>query len=203
MRRRLATSVTFATALLLAAPAPSPAVLSLGFVTPPALPTLSTVALNGKTQTTNTTMTNFSVEDTRALKSGWNVTVQGQSGSGKSAVLAQYCPKAKCGSTAEGYVASGFSLPANSLVLNSTGASLTGGLGTAPSFQCGGGCNVDSASAVKVISAPSGITASEGTWSTTGFSSGSLQLKTSASLRALPSEEVYRVNILWTLSSGP
>ena len=201
--RRLGTATLLAAAALCAWPAGAAALVTLAFVTPPALPTLTTLTLSGKTQTTNTTMTNFSVEDTRLLKSGWNVTVQGQSGSGKSAVFAQYCGKAKCGSDNEGYVAAGFTLAANSLVLNTTGASLTGGLGTAPSFQCGSGCNVDSATAVKVISAPSGLSASEGTWSTTGFSATSLALKTAASLRALPSEEVYRVNILWTLSSGP
>ena len=38
---------------------------------------------------------------------------------------------------------------------------------------------------------------------TTGFSATSLVLNTATSLRALSNEEVYRVNILWTLSSGP
>jgi hypothetical protein len=202
LRLALAAAAVATTAVCAWVPAAN-ALLTLQFVSAPALPALTTVTLNAKSQTTKTTMTNFSVEDTRVLKSGWNVTVQGASGPGKSAVFAQYCPKAKCGATAEGYVGAGFTLPAGSLVLNSTGASLTGGTGSTPSFQCGSGCNVDSATAVKVVSGPSGLTASEGTWSTTGFSSSSLALKTAASLRALPSEEVYRVNILWTLSSGP
>src|SRR5438105_420575 len=68
------------------------------FATAPTLPTLPNVTLNGKSQTVNTTMTNFSVIDTRGTKSGWNVTVAGQSGTGKSAVFAQYCPKPTCGS---------------------------------------------------------------------------------------------------------
>src|SRR5690242_3694279 len=122
MGRPLRVSLVLATGMLLAAPAAAQALVQLAWGTAPALPTLTTVALKGKTQTTNTTMTNFSVEDTRLLKSGWNVTVQGTSGSGKSAVFAQYCPKAKCGSASEGYVGGGFTLPANSLTLNSTGA---------------------------------------------------------------------------------
>jgi hypothetical protein len=89
------------------------------FGTVPTLPSLATVALNGKSQTINTTMTNFSVIDTRGTKSGWNVTVAGQAGTGKSAVFAQYCPKAKCGANAEGYVSGGQKMAANSLTLNS------------------------------------------------------------------------------------
>ena len=68
---------------------------SLSFSPAPAMPTLSTVTLNGEAQTTNTAMTNFGVADSTGSGSGWNVTVEGQSGTGKSAVFAQYCPKAK------------------------------------------------------------------------------------------------------------
>jgi hypothetical protein len=42
-----------------------------------------------------------------------------------------------------------------------------------------------------------------GTWLTTGFSATSLALATPTTLKVLPSEEVYRVNLLWTLSTGP
>jgi hypothetical protein len=201
--RRLATATICAVALALGWPAGAGALLTLAFATPPALPALTTITLSGKTQTTNTKMTNFAIEDTRVLKSGWNVTVQAQSGTGKSAVFAQYCGKAKCGSDPEGYVAGGRSLVAESLTLNTTGASLTGGSGSTPAFQCNSGCAVDSAAAVKVVSGPSGLNASEGVWTTTGFSATSLALKTPAVLRTLSNEEVYRVNILWTLNSGP
>jgi hypothetical protein len=172
----------------------------LKFVTVPALPALPAITINAHSQTLNATMNNFSVADTRTAKSGWNVTVAGQTGTGKSAVFAQYCPKAKCGSESEGYAAGGSTLAANSLTLSSTGAKFTG-TGTAPTFQCATACNVDSATAVKIASAATG--AGEGTWTTTGFSATSLALSVPTTLRGLPAEEVYRVNILWTLATGP
>jgi hypothetical protein len=172
------------------------------FGSAPALPTLSAVTLNAKAQTVNTTMTNFSVTDTRGTKSGWNVTVAGQSGTGKSAVFAQYCGKAKCGTDAEGYVSGGQKLAASSLTLNTTGAKFTGGFGTAPTLQCASGCKVDGASAVKIASAATGG-AGETTWTTTGFTSTSLALAVPTTLRALTNEEIYRVNVIWTLSTGP
>ena len=168
----------------------------------PALPTLSTVTLNGKSQTVNTTMSNFAVIDTRGTKSGWNVTVIGQSGVGKSAVFKRYCPKVKCGTDAEGYVTGGSTLAANSLKLNSTGAKFSGGTGAAPTLQCAASCNVDSAAAVKIASAATGG-AGESTWTTSGFAATSLALAAPTTLHALSNEEVYRVNILWTLSTGP
>jgi hypothetical protein len=177
---------------------------SLSFSTAPALPTLGAVTLNGQAQTTNGTMTNFGVADATGSGSGWNVTVEGQSGTGKSAVFAQYCGKASCGGDSEGYVAGGRTLAANSLTLNSTGASFaaqSGTSGTAPAPQCSASCNVDSATPVKVASAAS--SAGMGTWATTGFSGSSLALSTPSTLKVLPSEEVYRLNLLWTLSTGP
>jgi WxL domain surface cell wall-binding len=174
---------------------------SLEFTSAPKLPTLTGVTLSGKSQTVNTTMTNFSVTDTRSTKSGWNLTAVGQSGTGKSAVFAQYCPKALCGTDLEGYVSGGQKMAAASLKLTSTGATFTGGTGTAPTLQCSTACSVDGASAVKIASAAIG--AGEGTWTTTGFTATSLALAVPTTLRALKSEEVYRVNILWTLSSGP
>lgn len=172
------------------------------FKTAPALPTLTSVTLNAQAQTVNTTMTNLSVTDTRGTKSGWDITVAGQAGEKKSAVFAQYCPVAKCGATPEGYVAAGQKMAANSLKLNSTGATFTGGTGSPPTLQCSTACNVDSAKAVKIASAATGG-AGESTWTTTGFSATSLALAVPTTLRALPSEEIYRVNILWTLATGP
>jgi len=128
MRRRalLAAAAITLSALSL----PSTAGASLAFGTAPKLPTLPTVTINAKSQTINATMATFSVATTET--SGWNVTVQGQSGTGKSAVFAQYCASAKCGTTAEGYVTSGFTLPADSLKLNTTGAKFSGHLTNAP-----------------------------------------------------------------------
>jgi hypothetical protein len=41
------------------------------------------------------------------------------------------------------------------------------------------------------------------TWLTTGFGATSLALATSSTLKALSNGEIYGVNLLWTLSSGP
>jgi hypothetical protein len=177
---------------------------ALTFSTAPAMPTLKEVALNGGAQTTNSTMTNFGVQDATGTGSGWNTTLAGQSGTEKSAVFAQYCPTATCGADTKGYVPSGATLPANSLTLNSTGASFSaqsGSTGTAPTLQCAASCNVDSASAVKIASAA--VKAGEGTWLTTGFSATSLALATPSTLQALSNGEIYRANLLWTLSTGP
>src|SRR5947209_7541210 len=50
---------------------------ALSFYTAPAMPTLTSVTLNGAAQTTNTAMTNFAVQDGTGTGSGWNVTVNG------------------------------------------------------------------------------------------------------------------------------
>ena len=187
--------------LALALPMPMPAwgAGTLAFGTAPKLAALPAVTLNAGAQTVTATMASFSVSDTRATKSGWNVTAIGQSGTGKSAVFKQYCPKAKCGTDAEGYVTGGHTLAANSLQLTSSGASFAGGTGSTPKLLCATSCNVDSATAVKVASAET----SESTWTASGWSTTSLKLSTPTTLRVLPSEEIYRVNILWTLASGP
>ena len=178
---------------------------ALSFSTSPAMPTLTSVTLNGEAQKTNTTMTNFGVADATGSGAGWNVTVNGQSGSEKSAVFAQYCPNATCGSDSKGYVPSGATLPANSLTLSSTGASFVAqkeSTGTAPELKCtASACNVDSASAVKIASAA--LNAGMGTWLAEKWSGTSLTLSTPTSLKALANSEVYRVNLLWTLSTGP
>jgi hypothetical protein len=177
---------------------------SLSFSTTPAMPTLSAVTLKAEAQTTHTEMTNFGVADATGSGSGWNVTVNGQSGSGKSAVFAQYCPKATCGSDSEGYVGSGATLPANSLTLNSTSASFKaegGSSGTLPELKCSSACNVDSASAVKIASAAE--KAGMGTFKTTAWTATSLSLATPSTLKVLSNEEIYRVNLLWTLATGP
>ncbi len=176
----------------------------LSFQAPPALPTLSSIALNGKAQTTNTSMNPFVVVDATGTGSGWNLTVEGQSGTGKSAVFAQYCPNAKCGSDPEGFVSGGQTLPADSLTLSSTGASFVGQLGTtgnAPKLQCSTACNVDHGSAVRIASAAK--EAGLGTWRTTGFVATSLALVTPSTLKVVPNEEVFRVNEVWSLTSGP
>jgi hypothetical protein len=175
---------------------------ALGFTEKPALPTLGTVTLNGGAQTVHATMTTFSVTETFGESGGWNVTVNGLSGSGKSAVFAQYCPNTTCGTDAKGYVTGGQSLPTDSLTLNSSGASFTGGSGTAPTLQCSTSCNVDSPTAVKIASRATGASFGS-TWKASGFSTSSLSLKVKSTLRALNAEEIYRVDVLWTLATGP
>jgi hypothetical protein len=178
---------------------------SLSFSAAPALPTLTAITLNGQAQTTNTTMTNFTVVDATGSGSGWNVTVNGNSNATKSPVFKQYCPNATCGTdSGPGYVASGQALSANSLTLASTAASYTGlngTTGTAPTLQCGSACNVDSASAVKIASAATN--AGMGTWATTGWSGTSLALSTPSTLKTLQINEVYRADLVWTINSGP
>jgi hypothetical protein len=196
-------SATCAFAAALLYPATAAALLELRFSAPPALPSLPSLTLDGRAQSDSTAMTPFAVEDTRLTKSGFNITAQGQSGTGRSPVFAQYCPKAKCGADAEGYVTGGSKLPPGSLTLNSTGASFTGGLGTAPTLECASGCALDGATAVKIASSATGLLAGEGVWSTSGFSSNSLALAAPTTIRALQNEEIYRANVLWTLSTGP
>jgi hypothetical protein len=178
---------------------------SLSFSATPAMPTLTAITLNGQAQTTNTTMTNFTVQDATGSGSGWNVTVNGNSNAGKSAVFKQYCPNATCGTdSGPGYITGGQTLAANSLTLSSTGASFSsqnGSTGTAPTLQCASACNVDSASAVKIASAAAN--AGMGTWATTGWSGTSLALSTPTTLKTLQTGEVYRVDLVWTLNSGP
>jgi hypothetical protein len=177
---------------------------TLSFEVAPDVGSLPGVTLDGQAQTTTAQMTNFAVDDTTGSGSGWNVTVNGDSGTGKSAVLKQYCTQAGgCGSDPLGYVSGGQALPAGSLKLNTTGASLTGANGTAPTFQCSASCSVDAAAAspskVAVAAAGAGL----GPWQTSGFSASSLSLSVPTTLRVLPANEVYRADLLWTLSTGP
>lgn len=177
---------------------------TLAFGTAPDVPDLPGVTLNGQSQSDTAQMANFSVADATGSGSGWNVTVAGDSAGGKSAVFKEYCTVANCGANPAGYVAGGQTLAANSLVLTSTGASfnaLNGTTGTAPTHQCGSGCNVDSASPVKVVSAASG--AGMGTYATLNYGVSSLALSVPTTVRALATNEVYHVDLVWTLSSGP
>ena len=181
------------------------------FTTSPALPVLPGVTLNGEAQTTTTTMSNFTVDDARAgAGAGWNVTVASLAtvGSTVSETFKEYCNSASpCGgNAAERYVSGGRELPANSLTLKKTTASFTalpGGTGSAPTLECATECHVDHSTPEKVASAATGG-AGKGGWQTTGFSGASLSLATPMNLYVLPNaNEVYRVDIVWTLNSGP
>ncbi len=175
---------------------------TLSFLTAPGLPSLMSMTLNGLAQTTNTVMTNFAVTDTTGSGAGWNITVSGLTGTGKSAVFMQYCGQATCGTdSGPGYISSpGYALPERSLTLNSTSAKFSPET-AAPTYRCNSGCFVDSGSPVKVIEAAVGN--GLGTFTTNSWSGTSLSLATPASLHVLQKDEIYRVNLLWTLNSGP
>ncbi|TML83092.1 MAG: hypothetical protein E6G07_01955 [Actinobacteria bacterium] len=178
---------------------------SLVFGTAPDVPNFPALTLNGQAQTLNAQMNNYSVGDGSGSGAGWNVTVNGDGSGGKSAVFKQYCPNATCGTdTGPGYVSGGATLAANSLSLSSSGAGFTalfGTTGTAPTHQCSSGCNVDSATAVKTVSAASG--AGIGTYQTNGYSATSLGVSAPTTITTLLANEVYRVDLLWSLNSGP
>ena len=178
---------------------------TLTFGTAPDVPNMPALTLNGQAQTLNAQMANFSMSDASGSGSGWNTTVIGDTSAGKSAVFKQYCPNATCGSdSGPGYVTSGATLAANSLTLNSTVAAFTaqnGTTGTAPTQQCGSGCNVDSASSSKVVSAA--LNAGMGTYQANSYSATSLALNAPTTIKALQANEVYRVDLVWSLNSGP
>ena len=178
---------------------------TLSFSTAPNLPNMPGLTLSGAAQTITAAMANFAVDDETGSQSGWNVTVNGDSGGGKSAVFARYCPNAGgCGADALGYPGGGASLGASSLTLSTSGATITGGVGTAPTFQCtGSACALDvaSGSPAKVLSAASAGAAA--TWTTASFGASSLSLSAPTTVRVLPASEVYRIDLLWTLGTGP
>jgi putative surface cell wall-binding protein len=180
---------------------------SLAFTTAPDVPNLPALTLNGQAQTLNATMNSFGVDDATGGGAGWNVTVSGDNTGGKSAVFKRYCTQAGgCTGDPFGYVAGGATLAANTITLNSTSASFSaqgGTTGTAPTHQCNAGCFVDAAPAspVKVVSAAA--SAGMGTYATTGWTATSVAAATPSTVTALPANEVYRVDLLWTLGSGP
>ncbi|MGZ6687341.1 MAG: hypothetical protein ACXVHQ_07560 [Solirubrobacteraceae bacterium] len=174
---------------------------TVALTTAPTLPALSGVTLNGQTQSTFTLWSNAMKITSSGTNNGWNLTVNGNSAAGKSAVFKQYCPNATCDThTGPGYVSGGFTLPADSLTLNTSGASWTGAA-PRPAYQCSVSpfCKVDHAAATKVVSASTGVALA--TW--TGSGTSVLTLATPATLRKLQTGEVYRVDVVWTLSSGP
>jgi hypothetical protein len=199
-RLRLRRIWTAALVFLAASAPPADAIVS--FSTAPNVPNLPAVTLDGTAQTVNATMANWGVSQTLAV-SGWNVTVSGDSGAGKSAVFKQYCPNATCGThSGPGYISGGETLSAGSLQLNSTAASWTGNIGTPPSHLCNSSCSLDTTTAVKVASASSATLL--GTWSTTDHGSTSIALSVPTTIRVLTEPgEIYRLDLVWTLNTGP
>ena len=56
-------------------------------------------------------------------------------------------------------------------------------------------------SAVRTVSAASG--AGMGTWQTSGYGASSLGLSAPTTVKALQTNEVYRLDLVWSLNSGP
>jgi hypothetical protein len=188
---------------------------TLSLTTPPVTPILPTLVLNGAAQTLNTTEGSWTAADATGSGSGWNLNVIGDSSALKSAVFKEYCTDgtatngcntAVSGGPGPGYVTtSPQTLAANSLKLNSTGATMTAGggtTGTAPTHSCAAGCNMDSASAVKTASAA--VSAGLGTWTGGAYSGTSVALSAPTTVKAIGTgNKVYRVDLIWTLSTGP
>lgn len=180
---------------------------ALGYGESPGVPGIPSAGPNGQQQTLSARMDDFEVTDASGAGDGWNITVNGVDGPGKSPVLKQYCPNPTCGpDTGPGYVFGGATLPANSLLLDSRGASFSpkaGTTGTAPIHECDSGCFVDAfpSSPSKIVTAADG--AGMGTFQTRGYSSSSVALAEPSTVDALPAGEVYRVDLAWSLNNGP
>jgi hypothetical protein len=201
-KRCLGVGLALASVVALAASAPPPAGAAVSFSTAPNAPNLPSVTLNAQAKTVNATMANWGVSQT-STQSGWNVTVQGDASGGKSPVFKVYCPNTTCGTdTGPAYVTGGSTLPANSLKLNSTGAGWTTGTGTKPTHSCNSGCNVDASAPVKVASATTAVGLT--TWTTATYSATSLALSVPTTIRT-PAQtgEVYHLDLVWTLNTGP
>jgi hypothetical protein len=174
---------------------------TVALTTAPNLPTLTGVTLNGQSQSTSTIWSNAMQITSSGTNNGWNLTVNGNSAAGRSAVFKQYCPNATCGTdSGPGYITGGFTLPAGSLTMNTSGASWTSAA-PRPAYQCSVTpfCKIDQTTATKVVSASTSVALG----TSTGSGSTVLTLATPASMRKLQTNEVYRLNLVWTLSSGP
>ncbi|HZL48887.1 MAG TPA: WxL domain-containing protein [Solirubrobacteraceae bacterium] len=186
---------------------------ALEFATAPALPSsLTGVTLNGEAQNTHTNMTNFKVKDARGTGVGWHVSVSSAKtvGTTVSEKFKEYCESASvCGANeAHHYVTGGKELEANSLTLNSTAATFTPSDANVPTYtvECNAGCTIDTpeGSPHKVVSAA--VNKGMGSYETV-FSNAEphgLMLATPMNLATLPNaNEVYRVDVVWTLATLP
>ena len=222
---RLLTIAVLATTVLILTAAPSPAATdtsqfsvgagTLAFDTSPNVPDFGVLTLNGQAQTLTGQMSSWQAHDATGVGLGWNITVQGDSSAGKSAVFKEYCTDgtatngcstAVSGGPGPGYVTSSpKTLSADSLTLSSTTAGFTaigGTTGTAPTHSCGTPCNVDHSTTVKIGSAAIG--AGMGTYQASGYTATSLSLLTPSTVYAIGTgNKVYRVDLIFTLNSGP
>ena len=185
---------------------------ALEFATAPALPVLTGVTLNGEAQSTHTNMTNFKVKDARGTGVGWHVSVSSRPtvGTTVSEKFKEYCESASvCGANAaERYVAGGKELEADSLTLNATGGTFSPSDANVPTYtaECLAGCTIDTPEGTphKVVSAA--VNKGMGKYET-AFNNAEphgLMLATPMNLATLPNaNEVYRVDVVWTLATLP
>jgi hypothetical protein len=185
---------------------------ALEIVTAPALPLLTGVTLNGEAQNTHTNMTNFKVKDARGTGVGWHMSVSSRATAGTtvSEKFKEYCESASvCGANAaEHYVAGGKELEANSLTLNATAGTFSPSDANVPTYtaECLAGCTIDTpeGSPHKVVSAA--VNKGMGKYETV-FNNAEphgLMLATPMNLATLPNaNEVYRVDVVWTLATLP
>jgi hypothetical protein len=177
----------------------------LGFGDPDQ-PRVPSLAFNGHAQAINAQMSNFAVTDASGAGEGWNLTVSGAGGDG-SPVLRQYCPRARCGGhRGRGFIAGGAVLPAGSMMLDSRGAGFSSDAGSSsvePIHQCDQGCLLDTSplAPTRIVAAATGT--GLGTFRAAGFSARSLKLVAPGSKRVFEPHEIYRVDLSWTLNTGP
>ncbi len=152
-------------------------------------------------------MPDFEVSDASGAGLGWSITVSGDPHPGLSPLLRQYCPLAECPSGHRfGYAEEGIALPPSSLTFDSSSARfepVRGSGGAPPTYRCERACFVDvppsSPSKLVVAEVGSGM----GTFRAQGFSRSSVKLVTPSKPPALPAKEIYRVDLSWSLNSGP
>ena len=170
-------------------------------------PGITAVDREGQPNILSSRMPGFEVSDASGAGLGWSITVSGDARHGLSPVLKEYCPLAECGSDpGPGYVAGGITLPHNSLILDSSGARFDprrGTTGLPPTYRCDHACFVDVSpkSPSKVVTA--GVGAGMGTFKARGFSDSSVRLVAPRMAPPLPPKETYRVDLSWSLNSGP
>jgi hypothetical protein len=174
---------------------------------PPGIPSATPLGRSDRPQPVRTRLAPYGVIDASGSGGGWNITVSGEEGREQSPVLAQYCPSASCGRhRGPGYVPDGITLPTNSLTLDSSGARFRGkdgGSGDSPANTCGQGCFIDTPSRwpskIAVAHAGTGM----GAFEASGFSASSVRLVEPSSPEPLPKGEIYRVDVSWSLNTGP
>jgi hypothetical protein len=92
------------------------------------------------------------------------------------------------------------------MMLDSRGAAFTsdaGSAGVQPTHECDQGCLLDTSplAPTRIVAAAQG--AGLGTFRAAGFSAKSLKLVAPGSSRVFEPHEVYRVDLSWTLNTGP